>query len=83
MELTKKTTILFPAELHERLTRLAEVRGVSLGELVRRACEERYGLVSPEERLAAVREVAALSLPVGDVERLTEESVPHPDDLLP
>lgn len=83
MELTKKSTILFPADLHERLTRLAEVQGVSLGELVRRACEERYGLVSPDERLMAVREVAALSIPVDDVEQMEEESVPHPDELLP
>lgn len=83
MELSKKTTILFPPELHERLTRLAEVRGSSLGELVREACRERYGLVSEEERLEAVRELEALSLPVGEPEDLERESVPDPDELLP
>jgi hypothetical protein len=30
MELTKKTTILFPPELHDRLTRLAASQGKSL-----------------------------------------------------
>lgn len=83
MELTKKTTILFPPDLHERLTRLAAFHGVSLGELVRRACEERYGLVSREERVTAVREVGRLSLPVGEVEQMERESVPEPDELVP
>lgn len=68
MELSRKTTILFSPALHDRLTRLAGLRGLSLGELVRRACEERYGLVSVEERLAAVRELASLSLPVDGLE---------------
>lgn len=83
MELSKKTTVLFPPELHARLTRLAELRGSSLGALVREACRERYGLVSEEERLEAVRELEALSLPVGEPEDLERESVPEPDDLLP
>ena len=34
MELTKKTTILFPPELHERLVKLASQRGVSLERVI-------------------------------------------------
>ncbi len=83
MELTKKTTILFTPELHERLARLAVQRGVSLGELVRRACESQYGLATREERLAAVRDLAALDLPVGTPEEMARESAPTPEDLLP
>ncbi len=83
MELSKKTTILLSPELHERLSRLAELRGTSLGALVREACEEQYGLRPPEERLAAVEELAELDLPVGTPEEMERESVPDPDDLLP
>ena len=82
MTLTKKTTILFSGELHERLLRLAERRGTSLGDLPR-ACEIQYGLLPVEVRRAAVRELSRLSLPVGDPEAMKRESVPGPEDLLP
>ena len=83
MELSKKTTILFSPELHERLTRLAERRGTSLGNLVREACQAQYGLVSAEERIKAVQELGGLSLPVAEPSELKRQSVPDPDDLLP
>ncbi|MGC1406080.1 MAG: hypothetical protein WA938_05015, partial [Candidatus Dormiibacterota bacterium] len=79
---TKKTTILFPPDLHERLSRLAEQQGTSLGDLVRKACEVQYGLVSAETRLDAVRQLAAMSLPVGDPRAMKHESVPLAKDLL-
>jgi len=83
MELSKKTTLLFPPDLHRQLTRLARQRGESLGELVRQACEAQYGVVSRESRIAAVRALEAMSLPVGDPEQIERESVPAPEDLLP
>ena len=83
MELIKKTTILFSEELHARLTQLATQEGVSLGELVRRACEYQYGFVSDNERVAAVRSLAQLALPVSDTRTMKEESSPNPDALLP
>lgn len=83
MELSKKTTLLFPPDLHEHLAHLARQRGVSLGELVRRACEAQYGMVSRESRLAAVRELEALSLPVSSPDQMERESVPEWKDLLP
>ena len=83
MELSKKTTILFPPDLHSELVRLAKQRKTSLGELVRGACVREYGRASREERLAAVRELSSLDLPVGTPEEMAGESVPTPEELLP
>jgi len=82
MELSKKTTILFSPKLHERLSQLAAQQGTSLGELVRTACERQYGAPSTEERLAAVRRLTDLRLPVGDVKKMKRESVPKPEEIL-
>lgn len=83
MELSKKTTILFTPALHERLSRLAAERRVSLGQLVRAACERQYGLHSAQSRLAAVHRLGALDLPVADTRAMKEQSVPSPEDLCP
>ena len=76
MELTKKTTILFPPDLYQRLASLADQRHSSVGELVREACRAQYSLTSRADRLALVDCLGALSLPVGTVEEMERESVP-------
>ena len=78
MDTLKKTTILFPVELHRHLARTARQRGTSLGDLVRTACERQYGRVSNDERLAAARALAGLDLPVADPGTLKRESIPKP-----
>lgn len=80
MELSKKTTILFPPELHERLARIARRQGVSLGHLVRSACERAYGRISSEDRREALAELVALELPVGSPAEMEMESVPMPEE---
>lgn len=82
MELSKKTTILFPPDLHERLIQRAQREGTSLGELVRRACRAEYGAPSEEERQRALDELLALDLPVADPTQLKRESVPTPEELM-
>jgi len=77
MELSKKTTILLTPELHARLVELALVEDTSIGELIRRAVTDRYGLVSRQERLDAVERLAALRLPVSDPDDMKRESVPE------
>ena len=83
MELSKKTTILFSPQLHERLAQLATQKHVSLGELVRSACEKQYGIYAQETRMDAVRRLAKLDLPVEDTRTMKEQSVPTPEDLRP
>ena len=78
MELSKKTTVLFSPELHERLTEFAAKRGVSLGELVREACVQSYGLVDADTRARAVTALGALRLPVSDATTMKRESVATP-----
>jgi hypothetical protein len=81
MELIKKTTILFPADLYGQLARLAQQRKTSVGELVRDACRVQYRLSSRDERRALVSQLAALSLPVGSPGKMKRESVPHVEPL--
>ena len=81
MELSHKTTILLPADLHRRLTALARERRQSLGELVRDACRRQYGPVVRADRLAAGAALAELQLPVGPVDAMIRESVAQPRDL--
>ncbi len=81
--LSKKTTILFTYEEHQRLTSLASRRGVSLGSLVREACMVQYGVVDRVGRAAAVSSLVSLSLPVGSTTKMKQESVLAPDALMP
>ena len=82
MELTKKTTILFPPDLHERLSMLAAQKHVSMGALVREACEHQYKVARKENRIAAVQALAKLALPVASPKKMKKESVPSPRELL-
>ena len=75
MELDKKTTILLTTRLHGQLARLARRRGISLGELIRRACEREYELAGGPERQLALEALKAMRLPVGDVKTMKEESI--------
>ena len=83
MELSRKTTILLSPALHERLKEVASREGVSMGHLIRQACEKMYGEVTPEDRLEAVRALAGLDLPVGDVATMKRQSLPDVEDGLP
>ncbi|MEP7364368.1 MAG: CopG family transcriptional regulator [Acidobacteriota bacterium] len=81
MELVKKTTILFPPDLYEQLSRLARQRDTSIGELVRSACRDQYGLATKEARLDLVRQMAEMNLPVGTPQEMKRQSVPEVEPL--
>lgn len=80
---THRTTILLTPALHERLCAIARRTNVSMGHLIRTAVEAQYGTVDPDERLAAVRAIGALSLPVDSAEAMKAESVPYAGGVLP
>ena len=75
MDLTRKTTILFPPDLYDRLARLAQQRHSSVGQLVREACRVQYSLSTRAEHLAIVDQLASFSLPAGTPEEMERESV--------
>ncbi len=81
MELSKKTTVLFSPDLHHRLVRMARQKGVSMGELVRSACEKQYGFFDKQSRIDAVGRLAELHLPVADTRTMKEQSVPDAEQL--
>ncbi len=83
MSLSRRTTVLFSQELYERLAREAERRRSSIGHLIREACATAYQVDSVDERLAAVERLAELALPVGTPDEMAEQSLPHPDELMP
>jgi hypothetical protein len=83
MSQNRKTTVELPVSMYRRLQRLAKARRVSLSALVREACENQYATVSRKQRLAAVRRLGRMNLPVSTVEEMKRQSVPDPAGLLP
>lgn len=83
MELTKKTTILFPEPFYRNLVQMAASRGTSVGKLVRDACAKEYRIVANDDAAEAVQQLAEMSLPVSDVDTMKRESVPTAEELLP
>lgn len=76
MELTRQTTLSFPADLYGRLAQLAEQRHSSVDDLVTEAWRAPYLLATRAERVAPVKSLATLNLPVGTPEERKRESVP-------
>lgn len=73
--LSKKTMVLLTPELHRRLKSIAKKRHTSVGALVREACERSYSGATVEERLAAVKRMSEMNLPVSDVATMKRESI--------
>ncbi len=73
MDLSKKTTILFSKKQFALLKRIAASRNTSIGDLIRKACGEKYGLISEAEAEKAVDRLSQFSLPVSDIEEMKQE----------
>ena len=73
--LSKRVQVLFSPDQFACLHAIADARGESMGALIRKAVESTYLRQERQMRLAAVDQMAALQLPVGDWEQLERESV--------
>ncbi len=82
-ELTKKATILFSPLFYKHLKQVAKHNKVSVGHLVRQACEQQYGIINSSIRKDALEKLKSFSLPVDDVKTIKKQSVLDPDSLLP
>lgn len=67
--------MLFEPYQLRQLQDIAEARGESVGALIRKAVEMVYLEHEQNDRLKAVRELAAMSLPVADWEHMERESI--------
>jgi predicted DNA-binding protein len=65
-QLTRRTQLLLDDELHERLRRIADERGVSLGALIREAIDEKLARAQDERAEAFRRLLEAEPMPVDD-----------------
>ena len=74
--LTRRVQVLFSPDQIARLQAIAQVKGESVGALIRKAVETVYLHHEPEKRREAVKRMADLSLPVGDWEQMERESMP-------
>lgn len=75
MRLSARVQVLFEPGQVARLQAIAEREGRSVGALIREAVERTYLDRDRAERVAAVDQMARLSLPVGDWEEMERESV--------
>jgi len=73
--LTKRVQVLLDPFQYQRLDELARQRNRSMGALIREAIDHVYLQSAVEERLGAVRALAAMELPVADWEQMERESV--------
>jgi len=69
----RRTQVLLPEEEYERLKEVAHEQRRSIGSLVREAVAKQFPRGSREARLAAVRQLAEMQLPVADWAEMEEE----------
>ncbi len=74
-KLTKRVQVLLDPFQYQRLEEIARQRERSVGALIREAIDQTYLQGAVDDRLAAVRTLAAMRLPVADWEQMERESV--------
>jgi len=69
----KKTTLLFEESVYNKLKERAKRENSSIGELVREAVADFYGMKSKEDRLEALKKLKSLNIPVSGQEQIEKE----------
>lgn len=70
---SKKTTILFNPVVYEKLARIAKERGESVAHLVRESAVQKYLLPDQSTRIAALKALSSMNLPVSDWPEMERE----------
>lgn len=65
-QLTRRVEVLFSEGMAAHLKEVAERENASMGTLIRQAVQEKYGIASSDEKLAAVERLYALEAPIGE-----------------
>ncbi len=76
--LTQRIQLLLTEAQYRELRRIAQRQGRSMGALIREAIEKEFSRSAQERAIAAVEELASLSLPVASWEEMERESMEIP-----
>jgi len=60
----KKTTLLFEEQAYKKLQEKSKLEKTSVGELVREAVTNYYGIKSSKEKMDALQKLGSLNMPV-------------------
>jgi len=71
----KKTTMLFEENMYKKLQEKSKMENLSIGELVREAVTNYYGIKSSKEKMEALEKLSKMNLPVSDYDEMEKDIV--------
>ena len=71
----KKTTMLFEENMYKKLQEKSKMENLSIGELVREAVTNYYGIKSSKEKMEALEKLGKMNLPVSDYDEMEKEII--------
>lgn len=71
----KKTTLLFEEQTYKKLKEKSKVEKTSIGELVREAVANYYGIKSNREKMEALKKLSQMNMPVSDYEEMKKDII--------
>ncbi|MBM3700407.1 MAG: ribbon-helix-helix protein, CopG family [Actinobacteria bacterium] len=71
----KKTTLLFEEQAYKKLQEKSKLEKTSVGELVREAVTNYYGIKSSKEKMDALQKLGSLNMPVSDYKEMEKDII--------